>query len=543
MEKLNGRFEILEEVGRGRQGRTFKAKDHQTDQEVALKQLHMGDVEDWKSVELFERETRVLKSIEHPNVPDFVDAFASGEGAQSKLCIVQEFIEGQTLDQRLKSKGRWEADEAKEALEALLQVLDDLHRRVPPVVHRDIKPGNIIQTPQGKLVLIDFGAVQDQVQGTVGGSTVIGTPGYMPMEQMIGRAVPASDLYSLGVTFAFLLTGVSPTDAPLVKNALDYGPLLSKEDPHLARVITRMIAPNVEERFESARDVLKALRQPQSQPPASPNDAPAPTSTPPQTSTSPQAIIDWDALARSELAAHYLKVDFYQLPPTGPPAPYHQAPLNGWTRFGGVATHRNIVWEKAQYWRSPDGTTIFESFKGLKDTGNPTHRLITFFEDGTSIATGERLKEHEGKHQVRPLIDTSHDTALLIREHQFMVNAALAQGKRPIDNRLIDPQRAYLWTRAIHHAQNTDLFGRRLGAEIAAFWILAGWMIVPFFYMLYIWWSRIKLHKAGIHPRRGIQLESPAALQNAVSSSGLTLPSSNTTQAVQERAAQHTTAK
>ena len=115
--------------------------------------------------------------------------------------LVQQFIEGPTLQQRLDWGGRLSPDEAERVLRVLLAALRYLHEREPPLVHRDVKPGNLILTPDERPYLVDFGAIQNRLRRLDSvGSTIVGTMGYMPLEQIRGHAGPASDLYALGMT-------------------------------------------------------------------------------------------------------------------------------------------------------------------------------------------------------------------------------------------------------------------------------------------------------------------------------------------------------
>jgi eukaryotic-like serine/threonine-protein kinase len=137
-----------------------------------------------------------------------------------------------------------------------------LHELKPPVIHRDIKPQNILLQPNRKIALVDFGAVQDTYRNTqVGGSTVVGTYGYMPPEQFRGKAVAATDLYALGATILFLLTGRSPAELPEIKLKLSFRDSVDISS-HFADWLDKMIEPAIEDRFSGAKQALKALQSP-----------------------------------------------------------------------------------------------------------------------------------------------------------------------------------------------------------------------------------------------------------------------------------------
>jgi len=141
----------------------------------------------------------------------------------------------------------------------MLGVLDYLHTRAPPVLHRDIKPSNVIVRPDGSPVLVDFGAVRNVFHAPdESGSTVAGTYGYMPYEQLMGQASPASDLYALAATFLHLLTGRAPPEFMGDAGRLEVPASLPGGEP-LRRVLSQMLAPAPNDRFRSARDVRAAL--------------------------------------------------------------------------------------------------------------------------------------------------------------------------------------------------------------------------------------------------------------------------------------------
>ena len=261
MTLLHERFEILEEIGRGSQATTHRALDHDTGEVVALKELDFRRVEDWKSQELFEREGATLQALDHAAIPRYVDAFTIETEDEIRLYLAQEFIDGPTLQDELDSGRHWSEAEAREDAAQLLDALVYLHGLSPPVVHRDIKPSNIIRRSDGRLALVDFGAVQNIVPKTVGGSTIIGTPGYMPIEQVMGRAVPASDLYALGATLIHLLTRTPPSELAVERNHLRFRDRAPSVSEDLATLLEELTHPSVEDRIDSARRARERLER------------------------------------------------------------------------------------------------------------------------------------------------------------------------------------------------------------------------------------------------------------------------------------------
>ncbi len=257
---LRERYEVGELLGESVFARTFAGRDRQGG-EVVIKELAVRGLAGWKPVELLEREAAVLRSLRHPGVPRFVDAFQDPRDGQGPVMVlVVERIAGPTLAQLITRGQRWEEKAARQLLADLLSTLDYLHGLSPPVVHRDIKPSNIVVRPDNKPVLVDFGSVRDLATGgSEAGLTVVGTAGYMPPEQAMGRALPASDVYALGATLIHALTHRHPATLPHDNLSLCFRELVGVTD-ELADLIERMVDPDLTRRFARARDVLAELR-------------------------------------------------------------------------------------------------------------------------------------------------------------------------------------------------------------------------------------------------------------------------------------------
>ncbi len=258
-EIVRSRYCITEILGEGGLSITYAAEDTETGDRVALKALSFRQVNEWKVLELFEREAKTLAQLDHPAIAKYLDYFQIDHDRDRDFYIVQELIAGKSLAQEIADG--WHGNEAdiKEIAEQVLHVLIYLHELKPPIIHRDIKPQNIILRPNGKIAIVDFGAVQDTYRNTqVGGSTVVGTYGYMPPEQFRGKAIPATDLYALGATVLFLLTGRSPADLPEIRFKINFRNSINIS-PSFANWIEKMIEPAIEDRFSSAHEALKFL--------------------------------------------------------------------------------------------------------------------------------------------------------------------------------------------------------------------------------------------------------------------------------------------
>ncbi|NJO77190.1 MAG: protein kinase [Cyanobacteria bacterium RM1_2_2] len=266
---LRDRYRVLQALGQGGFGATFLAKDEALPGSpyCVIKQLrpaasspHVMQM----ARDLFEREANTLGKVgNHPQVPRLLDYFE----VNNEFYLVQEYISGSTLQQEVKRSGPFSEAGVKQFLSEVLPMLQYIHNQ--QVIHRDIKPANLIRRLQDrKLVLIDFGAVKDQVNPMRAGASeqtaltqyAIGTPGYAPPEQMAMRPVYASDIYALGVTCLYLLTGRSPKD-------MDYDPatgeILWREQVHISDhftdVLKKMLEVSVRHRYQNATEVLRAL--------------------------------------------------------------------------------------------------------------------------------------------------------------------------------------------------------------------------------------------------------------------------------------------
>ncbi|HEY8040587.1 MAG TPA: serine/threonine-protein kinase [Polyangiaceae bacterium] len=251
----DGRFVLVGTLGEGAQGRTFDAVDKREGRPVAVKRFDVRGATSWKDVELAEREARVLQSLSHARLPRYVDRFEEG-GA---LYLVMEKIEGESLAVLRKRGATLGEKDVVRLLHDAAAVLDYLHGRAPPVIHRDLKPGNVIRRPDGSFAFVDFGAVRDKLRPE-GGSTVVGTFGYMAPEQFQGRALPGSDVYALGATAVAMLTGREPEELPHRGLALDVrAALRGRASDALVGVLEQMLDPDPDRRASRIAPLLARL--------------------------------------------------------------------------------------------------------------------------------------------------------------------------------------------------------------------------------------------------------------------------------------------
>lgn len=256
---LLDRYEIEAAIGQGGMGAVYRARDRQNEQIVAVKQLLPEASAGFESKEMmarFDNEWQLLRTLNHPRIPRMLDAFRIEECGY----YVMEFIEGKSLDQTLrgyKTTGRRFPEEL--LLQYSLQILDVLeylHGLPKGLLHRDVKPQNIIvREADGELFLVDFGLAREGGSATT--KTLVGTLGYAPLEQVKGHPEPRSDLYALGATMYHMLVGEQP--APF-----DIPPIATVRNdlhPALAEVVDRACQDNVNRRYANARKMELAARQ------------------------------------------------------------------------------------------------------------------------------------------------------------------------------------------------------------------------------------------------------------------------------------------
>jgi serine/threonine protein kinase len=259
-ELLRERFELRHKIGEGGQGFTYLGWDLDDGDLVAVKELDLGQTDDWKAIELFEREGEALEALSHPKIPGYVDAFHV-DADEPLFFLVQEYVDGEALEALLDGGETFDEEEVRSFVAEMLEILGYIHGRSPPVVHRDVKPSNIIRRPDGTHALVDFGAVQTILPDEVGGSTVVGTSGYMPVEQLMGRSTPQTDLYALGATAIHLLSRQHPSELPVEGMKLDFRDRINVARP-FADFLARMVEPHAEDRFASAEAAAEALDRP-----------------------------------------------------------------------------------------------------------------------------------------------------------------------------------------------------------------------------------------------------------------------------------------
>jgi eukaryotic-like serine/threonine-protein kinase len=266
---LMDRYEVEVKLGMGGMGSVYRARDLRFRNTVAVKHALL-DAPEW--LVAFEREARLLRNLKHRALPRVIDYFGDG-GA---WYLVMDFVPGEDLAKTMRRTGSaFRPDQVAEWGEQVLAVLEYLHGHEPPIVHRDIKPGNLKLTPSGEVILLDFGLAKGSAANmskvTSGGSIPAYTAPYAPFEQVSGQGTdPRADLYSLGATIYHLMTGVLPPRSSVrafaasvgapdpMRPARELNPRIPKA---LSRVLDAAMSTNPSQRPRSAAEMRELLRE------------------------------------------------------------------------------------------------------------------------------------------------------------------------------------------------------------------------------------------------------------------------------------------
>jgi serine/threonine protein kinase len=254
---LKNRYQLQKKLGRGGNARTFLALDRETNQQCVVKTFALQKVEEWKAIELFEREAKILKHLKHPNIPQYIDYFTSESSQTVHYFLVQAYVPGKNLADWIADGRHFTEEEVLKIAMTVAKVLKYLQSFSPQIIHRDIKPHNILLTPDNQVYLIDFGAVQDQLK-IGGGSTIVGTFGYIAPEQAKGKVVPASDIYALGVSLIHVLSHIPPDKLEDQNMRLQFKSYLTMSKAFM-RVLEKMVEPDYRKRYPTATELLTAL--------------------------------------------------------------------------------------------------------------------------------------------------------------------------------------------------------------------------------------------------------------------------------------------
>jgi len=251
-----GKYKIIAPLGSGGFGTVYLAQDTWIDKKVAIKVPHRQGLDFGELL----REPRLLASVSHPNIV----AITTAEKQDNIFFIVMEYVHGETLENIIATRGPLELNRALDFTCQICNAVDHAHRQ--GVIHRDLRPANVLVTEHDMLKVADFGTSRF-LEIAAHGTTVIGSPPYMAPEQFQGKAVFASDLYSLGVTMYQMLTGILPYDTPapadldkLMSGALVSPPRLKNPSipKSISDIVMRAMAPDPAHRYARAVEIGRA---------------------------------------------------------------------------------------------------------------------------------------------------------------------------------------------------------------------------------------------------------------------------------------------
>jgi serine/threonine protein kinase len=273
---LQNRYTIVRQIGGGGMGTVYLAEDTRLPgRRCAIKEMSPVQVapqdRNW-AISAFKQEAEMLARLQHVGLTAVTDRFAE----KGNWYLVMDYVDGEALDDRLQRMpgNRLPLQETLDIARQLCSVLDYLHRQNPPVVFRDLKPGNVMVTPAGEVKLIDFGIARFFKPGQTRDTVRLGTPGYAAPEQYGGQVQtdPRSDVYSMGVLLHQMVTGHDPTTTPM--NLPSVRTLNATVPPYVADSILRATQPQPGLRFQSIGELLQALFQPAPPPPPPPPPPP-----------------------------------------------------------------------------------------------------------------------------------------------------------------------------------------------------------------------------------------------------------------------------
>lgn len=257
---VNNRYQIIQQIGSGGFGDTFLGEDlgfpHRPRCVIKRLRTQSGNGPAALAGELFQQEAETLYRLgRHPNIPSLIAHFCD----RGQYFLVQEFIDGHTLDREFLGGKRYDQHEAIQMLGQLLEILSFVHGE--QVIHRDVKPANIIRrSTDASLALIDFGAVKQLNAADAAGNAAVGSHGYMPVEQLAGVPCFSSDLFALGLVVIEGITGLKPLDLPKDPQTLEFQwAARTALLPEFAAFISKLVRRDARDRFPTAREALTAL--------------------------------------------------------------------------------------------------------------------------------------------------------------------------------------------------------------------------------------------------------------------------------------------
>lgn len=254
---IDGKYEILREIGRGGMSIVYLAMDTHLNKQWAVKEIRKkgSTKKDEVVVNSLMAEANLMKKLDHSALPRIVDIIDTGV----TIYIVMDYIEGESLDKVLAAEGAQPEDVVLKWAMQLCDVLGYLHGQKKPIIYRDMKPSNVMLKPEGNLKIIDFGIAREYKEQSVKDTTVLGTKGYAPPEQYTGQTDARSDIFALGMTMHHLLTGVEPRPGEPYIPVRQWNPELSEG---IEAIINKCVEPAPENRYQNCAELMYDLQDP-----------------------------------------------------------------------------------------------------------------------------------------------------------------------------------------------------------------------------------------------------------------------------------------
>lgn len=266
---LENRYIVVKTLGRGGMGAVYLALDSRLDNiPVAIKEMSTGAIggDLQAAISAFKKEASILVNLRHPALPRMSDFFSQGE---DRWYLVMDYIEGLTLKEIVDERGPTPEAEVVNWARQLCQILDYLHQQNPPIIFRDLKPANIMLTPEGHVKLIDFGIARHFQQGGTADTTAYGSSGFAPPEQYgENQTDPRSDIYALGATLHYLLTGIDPGKTPFV---FESPRQMARISPRMEGAVMKALEFKAENRPGNMQEMLRLLPMGAVRPAAAPS--------------------------------------------------------------------------------------------------------------------------------------------------------------------------------------------------------------------------------------------------------------------------------
>lgn len=256
---LKDKYLIEKKLQESKLGKTFLAKSNESEDSCIIKTVRINKSESSDKILAIQNEAKVLSNLNHKNIPKLIEIFTQEDDNKINIFLVQKYIPGSNLQELIDKGQKFSQAEVIKIGIKICNILDYIHSFSPEIIHQDIKPANIILSEDGEINLIDFGAVKQKILtgDNQGLSTIIGTQGYMSLEQFEGNAVPASDIYSLGLTMLALITGKHPLLLDKKGLVFDFKDLKVSKD--LKVILEKMTNPDWRKRYKSANELKNEL--------------------------------------------------------------------------------------------------------------------------------------------------------------------------------------------------------------------------------------------------------------------------------------------